>query len=73
MHDAIELERHGKPTALVCTQPFIPTARAIARVQGIPNYPFVALPHPLTSLDDAALTQRAREALPTVLSLLLAK
>lgn len=73
MQDAITFEKAGKPTALIATDAFVVTAKAIARIQGMPDYPFAVLRHPLTSLEGANLEARAKEALPQVLGVLLAQ
>lgn len=71
MHDGIAFEKYGKPAAVICTEPFVSTARAIAAIQGIPGYPFAILPHPITALTDEQLWERARLALPQVLQILI--
>jgi len=38
---------------------------------GIPGYPYVMLPHPLGSLDQDALREKAIQAAPEVLQILL--
>ena len=58
---------------MICTEPFIPTAKSMARIQGIPEYPFVVLPHPLGSLEPDEVRERARQALPNVIEILLGK
>ena len=58
---------------VVCTEPFVPTVKAMARVQGIPDYPFITLPHPLGSLTREEVKERAESALPRIIELLLAK
>ena len=58
---------------VVCTEPFVPTAKAMARIQGIPDYPFITLPHPLGSLTREEVKARAASALPGIIELLLAK
>jgi len=58
---------------VICTEPFIPTAKSMARIQGIPEYPFVVLPHPLGSLEPDEVRERARQALPNVIEILLGK
>ena len=73
MHDGIELEKRGVPTAVICTEPFISSARAMSKIGGIPEYPFVVLPHPLGSLSPEALREKAVQAAPEVLQILLAK
>ena len=71
MHDGITFEKLGIPTAVLCTEPFIPTARTMARIQGIPDYYFAVLPHPLGSLTPGELKDRARVALPQGIDILL--
>ena len=45
----------------------------MARVQGVPDYPFVTLPHPLGSLTTEEEKERADAALPGIIQQLLAK
>jgi hypothetical protein len=73
MHDGITLEKKGIPTAVICTEPFVSSARAMSAIGGIPAYPFVVLPHPLGSLNPEALRLRAIQAAPEVLKILLAR
>ena len=73
MHDAIELEKRGVATAAICTEPFISSAKAMSKLGGIPDYPFVIAEHPLHHLDSEALRQVAIQAAPEVLRILLAK
>ena len=73
MHDALTFEKAGKPAAGICTQPFVPSGDAIAKIRGIPGYPFAVIPHPVGSLEPDGVEARARHALPQVLELLLAR
>ena len=73
MRDAITLEKAGKPAALICTDAFIPTARSIAKIRGISDYPFAIVTHPVGSLEEEGVMSRARQALPRILEILLAK
>ena len=73
MHDAITLEKKGVPAAVICTEPFVSSANAMAKLGGIPDYPYVVVPHPLGSLSTEALRQRAIQAAPEVLQILLAR
>ena len=73
MHDAITMEKAGKPAVAICTEPFIPTGRAIAKIRGIEDYPFSVVRHPVGSLEEEGVMARAREALPKVLEILLVK
>ena len=73
MHDAISLEKKGAPAAVICTEPFVSSANAMSKLGGIPDYPYVVVPHPLGSLTTDALRQRAIQAAPEVLRILLAR
>jgi hypothetical protein len=73
VHDGIELEKRGVPAAVICTEPFITSAKAMSKLGGIPEYPFVVLPHPLGSLTPDELRERAIQAAPEVLRILLAR
>ena len=53
------------------TDVFEGTGRAMAVAWGVPNYKFLALPHPIANLTDAQLEQRAREIAPEIVKLLL--
>ncbi|MDC0214772.1 hypothetical protein OAL14_08145 [Gammaproteobacteria bacterium] len=71
MHDGITFEQSGKRAVVLCTKPFEVTARNIARMMGLPDYPFTLLEHPLGSktLDEVkTLAQTAyTQALPILL------
>jgi hypothetical protein len=69
--DAINFEKQGIPAVAVVTEPFIPTANAMAALNGLPGYPFVVVPHPIGSLDEAAVRERADAALARIEALLL--
>ncbi len=62
MHDGVSYEQHGKPAVVICTEPFVATARAIASVLRVPGYPFAVVPHPIGSLGPEEIRERAREA-----------
>ena len=70
MHDGIELERRGVPTAVICTDQFIASARAQAEICGNPTYPFVIIAHPIGSLSPTELRERAKTAAPQVIEVL---
>ena len=73
MHDSITLEKRGVPTAVICTEPFTSSARSMSKICGIVDYPFVVLPHPLSSLTPEIFRDRASQAVPDVIEILLAK
>lgn len=70
MHDAIEFEKRGIPAANITTEQFVHTAKAVAEVWGLPDYPFVVIPHPLGSLEELTLRERAAQAAPGVVQIL---
>ena len=59
MHDGIEMERLGVPTASIITHVFLNTAKAMTRMMGVPDYEFVVAQHPLSSLSDDECRERA--------------
>ncbi len=73
MFDSILFEGNGVPSVPIITEPFVPSAKAIAAQHGRPDFPFVAVPHPITSLDDAQLVARAKLAAPGVADILLGR
>ena len=56
---------------MLCTRPFEVTARNIAGVMGLRDYPFVILDHPLGSLMPAQVKGRAADAYAQALAILL--
>ena len=56
---------------VVCTEPFAVTAKNIARVLGLPDYPFLKLQHPIGSCTLSELKARAevayRQSVPVLL------
>jgi len=69
--DGIVFEKVGIPAASIVTDVFEATGRAMAVAWGVPNYKFLALPHPIANLTEAQLEQRAREIAPEIVKLLL--
>ena len=70
MLDGIEVEVRCVPAAVVCTEPFIATGRAMARARGNAEYPFAVIPHPIGSASEEEMRSRAEAALPQVVQLL---
>ena len=73
MHDGISLEKRGVPTVVIVSEPFIGNANTMARLLGMPDYRYVALPHPISSLDRKGIDELVRRHFPQVLELLLAR
>ena len=71
MHDGISFEKKGVPAAVICTEPFVTSAVAMSKMGGIPDYPFVVVPHPLGSLNQEELRAIALRAADEVEKILL--
>jgi hypothetical protein len=54
----------------VCTEPFRITAEATARSYGVSEFDYVLTAHPIASLSEAQIRQRAAEIVPEVLRIL---
>lgn len=70
MADAIRFEEQGIPAAAIITEVFRATADAMAQTQGLPGYPYAVIPHPVSSLTNEEVRQRAEQVLPQILELL---
>jgi hypothetical protein len=71
LHDGISFEQLGKRSLVLCTEPFEVTAKNIARVLGLPAYPFLMVQHPIGSCTLAELKARAEVAYRQALAILL--
>ena len=65
------MENAGIPSATICTDRFIPTARGMAQMWGAPDYPTIYTPHPIENLTRDQLRSRAEELAPQVVKVLL--
>ena len=70
MHDAIAAERRGIPAVAVMTDRFVPSARAVAELNGLPDYPFVVIDHPIANDGDEELRRKAEAAVARIAALL---
>jgi hypothetical protein len=59
LHDAVTAERLGVPAIAVMTNRFVSAAELMARVLGMPGYPFAVIPHPVSSAGDDGLRAMA--------------
>ena len=71
LHDGITLERQGLPTVTIITSVFVNTAQAYTRLMGIPEFPYLVCPHPITNVGASGLDERSRLLAPQVARLLL--
>ena len=62
MHDGITFEQTGKPSLVLCTHPFDPTGRMIAKTLGMPDFRYALVDHPIGSAGVEGLQTRAFDA-----------
>jgi hypothetical protein len=66
LHDSIMAERLGVPAVGVMTTRFVTAAKLMAKVLGMPDYPFAVIEHPISNAGDAGLEARARATLKDI-------
>ena len=71
MHDALSAEKAGVIATAIITDRFVPTAQAMAAVQGLPDYPFAIIPHPIASNTEETLCEKAEDAVRQCVAILL--
>jgi hypothetical protein len=70
MHDAIAAEMKGIPAVAVMTDRFVASARAVTELNGLPDYPFVVIGHPIANDGDAELRKKAESVVTEIVTLL---
>ena len=71
MHDGISFEQYGKPSLVLCTHPFDPTGRMIAKTLGLPDFRYALVDHPIGSASKEELCARALDGYEQGLQILL--
>ena len=66
MHDGIELEALGVPTAVIVTSEFVREAKVQRAALGMPEIVPAVIQHPLSSLTEDEIRARAAAVLPQV-------
>jgi hypothetical protein len=64
------MEKLGVPTAVINTEPFINSSKGMAVAHGIPDYPFVTIPHPIAATEKPTLQNWADQVVNQVESIL---
>lgn len=59
-----------RATAII-TDRFVQTARVMAQVSGMPEYPFAVIPHPISNNNDTVLREKAEAAVRQCVTILL--
>lgn len=72
MHDAITLEEKGVPTAVIVTTAFLHEAQVQRVALGMEALHPVVIQHPLSTLSDEAIEERAQSAVSQIKKVLLA-
>ncbi len=65
-----ELAKRGISSVVICSAPFVPLAKAQARVFGAPDLPLVVIPHPLGGISQEEIQRRADNAVPQLMELI---
>ena len=65
------MEKLGIPTASIITHVFKNTANAMTRMMGVPDFDYIIAEHPLSSLPDEQVKERAAQLAPEVERILL--
>ena len=60
----------GFPTATIITHVFETTAKAYTRLMGVPGFPYLVCPHPITNVGTEGLDERVKLLAPQVSKLL---
>ena len=69
VHDAIELEKNGRPTVVTTTTHFEPVARTLSTSFGAPDTRLLVLPHPIGGTDAPTLSDWADAATDRLIAL----
>ena len=70
MHDAIAAESRGIPAVAVMTDRFEESARVVTALNGVADYPFVTIPHPIANDSDTDLGAKADAVISRIVALL---
>ena len=73
MHDGIELETLGRPTAVIVTKEFVSECVTQRAALGMTGLEPVIVDHPMSSCTDEEVRHRARQAAEQVKRLLLGR
>lgn len=73
MHDGIELETLGRPTAVIVTKEFVSECVTQRAALGMTGLEPVIVDHPLSSCTDDEVRHRARQAAEQIKRLLLGR
>jgi hypothetical protein len=64
------MEKLGVPTAVINTEPFVGSSKGMAVAHGIPDYPFIVIPHPIAATEKKVLQDWANQIVNQVVAIL---
>ena len=64
------LETQGIPTVNITTEAFVSLLKLEAEQRGMPGLRYIVIPHPIGGIQHDAVVDKAREAIPDLLSAL---
>jgi hypothetical protein len=70
VHDGVHVEKAGIPSATICTDRFIHTASAMAKMWGASDYPTIFTEHPIENLSREQIRSRAEKLATEVVRVL---
>ncbi len=73
MLDGIVMEKKHVPAAVIVTEPFISSGKAMATAHGLPDYSFAVIAHPIAATKVETLENWAEDAVNEVAELLTAQ
>lgn len=62
MSVSVELEKIGIPSVVIATRPFADACKGIAKANSLPDMKHATVEHPIGSLNEAELMERAESA-----------
>lgn len=71
MHDGVALEEKGLPTAVVVTDVFLHEAHVQRKALGMDELEPVVITHPLSTLKEEEIEERAQQIIPQMEKILL--
>ncbi|WP_436348508.1 UGSC family (seleno)protein [Natronorubrum sp. FCH18a] len=70
VYDSTDLEKKGTPVATINTDEFVKLGQSESQSLGMPGLPIVTIPHPMGDLREEAVHERARNAVPELVTVL---
>jgi hypothetical protein len=69
MSVSVELEKAGIPSVVIATRPFADACKGIAKANSMPNMKHATVEHPIGSLNEVELMERAESAVGQIVEI----